>query len=120
MNEKKNYTEEELFEHGRKLLINGHRFSYIFRYLKERTDDAELIPKIIDRIKSDEQANLERTKNLQKFSPKTSYFNVIMGLFIMVFGIVIHKTLAFEGFIGTLPIALIVGGAGFAGREFIK
>ena len=114
-------SEADLLQHAKSLASNGHRFSYIYKYLRARTDDAEMISRIIDQVKADTNVEDQRKEQLKKLDKKKfSTVNVVMGMVIMILGAVINQVLAADGFVGTLPYILIFAGLGIGVREFIR
>ena len=114
-------TEQELLTKAQNLAKNGHRMSYIFKYLRDRTDDADMRSRIMEAIQKDQQVVEERTESLKKMDTNgKSWANLGMGLFIFALGVGVYFLLWNDGFISTLPIALMVIGAGFFLREVVK
>ena len=117
MNSTRKYTEEELHELATGLFSDGYRFIEIYKFLKERTDDTDLISKIVTSIKSDQKANEKRQEELKLIDKEFSYltgsnpyFDLLMGIFIIAFGIVFTKLVFDGGYIHTFSIVMLVGG----------
>ncbi len=117
MKNTKEYSEKELLELATGLYVDGFRYMEIYKYLKERTEDTELVSRIIETIKSNEKANEKREEEikiknneLNYLTGSNPYFDLIMGIFIIIFGVVFSKLLLNSGVISTLSIVLFIGG----------
>ena len=117
MKNTKKYSEKELLELATGLYVDGFRYMEIYKYLKERTEDTELVSRIIETIKSNEKANEKREEEikiknneLNYLTGSNPYFDLIMGIFIIIFGVVFSKLLLNSGVISTLSIVLFIGG----------
>ena len=117
MKNTKEYSEKELLELATGLYVDGFRYMEIYKYLKERTEDTELVSRIIENIKSNEKANEKREEEikiknneLNYLTGSNPYFDLIMGIFIIIFGVVFSKLLLNSGVISTLSIVLFIGG----------
>jgi hypothetical protein len=114
-------TEQELFEKAKRMLSNGHRFSYIYQQLSAKTNDSEMIARVIDRVKEDQQMIAARAEQQKKYSEGSSKFVPVgMGLLLIALGVIIHFFIFSEGFIGTLPFVLMAAGAIIAIRGLVK
>ena len=117
MKSTKKYTEEELQELATGLFSEGYRFLEIYKFLKERTDDTKLISKIVASIKSNQKANEKRQEELKSkdkefnyLTGSNPYFDLLMGLFIIAFGVVFTKLVFDGGYIHTFSIVMLIAG----------
>ncbi len=117
MKNTKKYSEKELLELATGLFTDGYRYIEIYKYLKERTEDTELVSRIIETIKSNEKANEKReaeiiikNNELNYLTGSNSFFDLIMGVFIIIFGVIFSKLLLNTGYVSTLSIIMFIGG----------
>lgn len=123
MNSTRKYTEEELHELATGLFSDGYRFIEIYKFLKERTDDTELISKIVASIKSNQKAIEKRQEELKSkdkefnyLTGSNSYFDLLMGIVLIVLGFIFTRLIFEAGKIHTLSFGLFALGIGMFGR----
>lgn len=117
MKNSKEYNEKELLQLAIGLFTDGYSYMEIYKYLKGKTEDTDLISKIIESVKSNQQANEKRqeeikinNKELNRLTGSDPYFDLLMGLFIIIFGFVFTKLILDTGYIHSLSIILSILG----------
>ncbi len=117
MSEKKVYTEAELLQHAKSLLANGHRHADIFKFLRARTDDAEMRSRIMTAIQKDQVALKARSEHIEKVEKEVnsgSTVNVLMGMFCLVFALVIYLVGGLESLWGIATTGILITGGAVA------
>jgi len=111
MEDKQAVTEQELTEMAKRMLSNGHRFSYVYKRLRDKTEDSDMISRVVDKAKADLQVHAAREEQMKKMEGGSNRWVPIgMGVLLIIFGAVINYTLTASGFIGTLPYILMGAG----------
>lgn len=107
--QKNNFIEDKLYQDAIKLLSNGHRMTYVFKYVREKAVDDEMRGRVMERVTSDNQVQkINDTRLEQATSPrKIPSIQIIIGLVIIVLCLVFMKYLFQMGWISTIPLIII-------------
>jgi len=117
MKQTKVFSEKELNELATNLFSDGYRYLDIYKYLNERSTDSKLISRIIDSMKSNEKAKAKRIEEIKEKNKQFNiltgtnpFFDLLMGIVIIVSGILFSVLLFNSGFISVFSIILFIGG----------
>jgi hypothetical protein len=101
-------TEEELYQDGLTLLSNGHRMTYIFKYIRERSDSDELRQRVMQRLTSnDDVQKINETRRdalTQTKGPGTT--QLIIGISLIAFSLFLTVMLWNAGWVSTIPLII--------------
>ncbi len=108
-NNENQIKEDKLVNDGLQLLSNGHRMTYVFKYIRERAEDDEMRQRIMQRITSNNQAQEINQARLEHDTAKKSisWTELIIGLCVIAFAMFITRMLWDMGWVSTLPLIMM-------------
>jgi len=117
--EEERQKEEKLFNDGLELLKNGHRMTYIFKFVRERASDDEMRGRIMEKLTQDNQVSEINNERLEKAtSPrKISTSEVIIGVILISLALLMMKLLWHMGWVSTIPLIIIFTVLGVWGNQ---
>lgn len=103
-------------------MSNGFRFSEVYKSIRDRSEDPEMVSRIMQQIKSDRTVHQQREEQLKKYEQTgpSSYVNLGMGILILILGFLLNRILVDTGIFATLPYILMVIGGGVALKSFFR
>ena len=108
MDTDKSNLEDQLFNDGLELLSNGHRITYVFKYVRDRAGSDEARQRVMERITTYDgvkELNEERFDTLTQ-TKKISNSELIIGLSIIGLAGVLTIALWNAGWVSSLPLLI--------------
>lgn len=113
-------TKEELFTDCAEMKKKGFTTSTILNHLTKHCEDADTRKAILIALNDVEVLPEKKSQSIDDGSRGEFLLNVVMGIVLAIAGIILVIVLWNSGFVASLPIAMIIGGAVITFRALSK